>query len=297
MVLLLCSCSAAPSVSSSFESEHAPVYSYEELKAIKEDVLEKWPSMAIPVVTQAQLQKIKEDYKNGEYDSFKTECIEELMPDIRVKEVIASAPESEVYHPVTIVSALKSGMFINEVQKILGQPHFGAYAVAMSHIDLEGRFLYDYYTFYVLNDGRVLELHFLPVIIGDYDRELLSEQIPQFDHYEEYLKQGIFMNWGKLLSATILTPEELYKKSYMPKDLETDDCHLPKIVDLEDLQKIHVGMTYEDVKKLVGNGGLDLGKHSYLWNYPSNTSGYRLGFVVDFVKTESGELIVSKIGA
>ena len=56
-------------------------------------------------------------------------------------------------------------------------------------------------------------------------------------------------------------------------------------------------MTYEEVKRFVGHGGVDVGADQYVWDYVSSETGKVKEYRVRFRRTESGELIVSKIGA
>jgi hypothetical protein len=278
--------------------EAPPELSKEELHIISQEMssfFEKQQGVRHVTVSQLESAKVRfeEVLKGREELGMPQIAIEEYYTEIYAQEAIASIPDNEVYHPATVVHSLKEEFFINEVQTVLGQPHFNVYATSEQQAyDKSG---YDLFTFYLLNNGRVLELHFVPVYIGEYDRAELQERIPHFDHYESYNKEGQFLQWEKLLEATVLTTEELYTRSYTKETLKADKSRMPAPVSFESLEEIREGMTYEEVKRFVGHGGVDVGADQYVWDYVSSETGKVKEYRVRFRRTESGELIVSKI--
>ena len=211
--------------------------------------------------------------------------------------------DGEIYHSATIVEQLHQGMFINEVYDLIGRPHFTARHYPRTVSTIPYRSNYDFCAMNVLNDGRVLLTRYVPVFHESYDQEKRNElgtRIPNF--FEEYEKRPIdgyyFVRWWQLGEVSIVSEEQLYGMEFDNDMLLTAEQYLPKNASLEDLQKIKLGMTYNEVTALVGTCGFDVkvldGVHYYYWTYlKENNDEWK--FQVQFTMCED-ELIVSKIG-
>ena len=291
VMLVISSCNAA----SAPESEALPELSKEDLASVKERIQLHQETTNFIFVTVT-----KEDY-----DSWATSAVHDEYVKTFYKTIMSDV-EGENYHSATVVEQLQEGMLINEVYDLIGRPHFNAKHYPFPSISFGDR-EYDFCAMYVLNDGRILLTRYVPLFHENYDAEYrreLIERIPDFEQYEKTEKDGnYFTRWPKLDSVSIVTEEQLLAMRFDNETLQTAPEHLPKNASFGDLQKITVGMTYNQVKELAGTHGFDKivldGVHHYYWiclKDPAKPE-YISRFNVCFVMSETGELIVSKIGA
>ena len=208
--------------------------------------------------------------------------------------------KNETYFSENVIDFLSAGMFANEVHAILGNPHINSYyrpkglAVTWSAYSI-----YDAYAMYVLETGRVLLLHYTPIFIGEYTQEELMERIPNYKAYEQCNKSE-WGRWMKLHNISIVSAEKLCATDYHSgKALITSQENAPVYSSKKNLDKIEVGMTYQQAKAIAGCPGSDEGYwnggYHYRWFYGG--LAHRAAWLdIQFTISETGELIVSKVG-
>ena len=224
-------------------------------------------------------------------------------PNIYFDYTVRSVFENETYHSREIVDQLKKGMLINEVHALIGQPHFNARNTPYAIMYVAPRQNYDFCTVYLLNDGHFLLLRYVPVFIEPYDLNEFRERIAHFDLYmrSPYGVQKGYYSYRllQLQSIEIVTEAELCKISFNNDYLSTSDEHLPALVNPEKIQLIQEGLTYAEVKELLGTYGMDShysaedDVYYYTWSYLSNNA--EIPLQIGFILSDSGEFIVSQI--
>ncbi|MBQ8235293.1 MAG: hypothetical protein IJZ37_01250 [Clostridia bacterium] len=297
-MLLLSSCSTLPlnSVPPSESGESGADYpksplSQEELTEINDYIHENFEKGFSQTEQNYELTKqVYEELGWGESNHYNYPYWRDLGSD----------RENAVYHPSSIVEQLKPGMFSDEVREVLGTPHFNSVFIPGSEIRPRfERVTYDAFALHILQTGEILALRYVPVFIGDYEREELAEHIGDLHLYEtKYHPEYRFL---KLASAEVLTKEELSKIPWLGtkssrEKFQTAQEYLPAHVKLEDLKAVKIGMTYSEVKALVGSSGYDCvdvsENYEIFYGYPLLDSEED-GLI--YYELRSDELVVTKI--
>jgi hypothetical protein len=213
------------------------------------------------------------------------------------------------------VSQVEKGMLLGDVTALLGQPDLNAYCdIYTAYFSGSSREANDFYTLYLLSDGRFLTIRYVPAFVGEYGREVLMEKIPDFEEYERIPKRLEYLYWGKVGYVDVLTLEELcalpFERAKWGSDdffLRTADEDLPPYISSVNLaDKVKQGMTYEEVKEIFGSCGMDMGVY-YSHNYddPARRSCYlycwhaskKMSVWIYFALEDDGRLTVYKIGS
>lgn len=167
--------------------------------------------------------------------------------------------DNQTYHAPNVIKQLSVGMFVNEVHAVLGNPHFNSCYVPMDVI-APVTVCYDYFAFYLLNTGEILMLRYDSAFVGEYERDELETRIPCFKEYMQTYDKGEGFRWKKLLSAQIISEEDLYQMDLTEyKNITTDIPAQPIFTTKEKLERITLGMTFEEVRGITGCAGSDEG--------------------------------------
>ena len=167
--------------------------------------------------------------------------------------------ENQTYHAHDVIDQLSAGMFVNEVHAILGNPHFNSCYIPMS-VAAPVTANYDYFLFYLLNTGEILMLRYNSVFVGEYEQEELERRLPCLAEYMRTYGKGRDMRWKKLLSAQIVSEEDLYRMNLQESEsVMTDLATQPIFTTKEKLERITLGMTFEEVREITGCAGSDEG--------------------------------------
>lgn len=226
---------------------------------------------------------------------------------------VAISDRTSFFSP-EVVSQVKKGMLLGDVTALLGQPDLNAYCdIYSAYVNGSSRQANDFYTLYLLNDGRFLTIRYVPAFVGEFGRETLMDKIPNFKEYEQIPKRLEYLYWGKVGYVDVLTPEELYALPFERAEwgsndffLRTADGDLPPYISSVDLaDKVKQGMTYEEVKEIFGSHGMDKGVYpSHNYNDPARRSCHlycwhaseKASVWIYFTLEDDGRLTVYKIG-
>ncbi len=155
-------------------------------------------------------------------------CIEQVQKgahahyyDKALYSYIACDTQSSVYHDPEKADLLTEGLFVNEVYDLLGLPHVMVHA-PLGHPVMQHT-LFDLYTGYVLDNGKILLIHFVPDFVYAYSEEVLARRIPDYkeEDWNIYLENAIISGLFKLKSAQILDTEEFFAMSFSTDNLLT----------------------------------------------------------------------------
>ena len=155
-----------------------------------------------------EYQRIRTAYENGMY-SESSNCDE-------LERMIYEDPSLERYHSADIISEIQKDMLVNEVYDILGNPHFNNYDSGGSTI---GGNLHLYqYMMYVLEDGRVLVIQYMPIHPSEFEEYRCFDRIPDFENLcDRY--NGVWYYWLRVSKVSILTEQEVLETSYQRDDV------------------------------------------------------------------------------
>lgn len=130
---------------------------------------------------------------------------------------VACDPERSEYHSPQVTDQLKEGLFVNEVYDLLGAPHM------LIHVPLGWPIMgfnigFDLYTVYVLDNGAILLIEFIPDDVKAYEIAELERRIPNYDERDwsrehdahTYASTGLL----KLNSAEMINAEELFERDF-----------------------------------------------------------------------------------
>ena len=159
------------------------------------------------------------------------------------------------------------GLLINEVYDLLGRPHYNTYTnpavVAFCDTDI--------YTMYVLDDGNVLLLGYSSLLLENYTKDELVRRVGEDHTIEEIIVR--YNGWRVLTSIQMLSIEELAEMEmgkWQAERYQTAEEYLPKTITKESAEQVRTqvytkGLTYGQIKKLVGSGGISQGELSFRW--------------------------------
>ena len=182
------------------------------------------------------------------------------------------------------------GLLINEVYDLLGRPHYNTYTnpavVAFCDTDI--------YTMYVLDDGNVLLLGYSSLLLENYTKDELVRRVGEDHTIEEIIVR--YSGWRVLTSIQMLSIEELAEMEmgkWQAKRYQTAEEYLPKTITKETAEQVAEqvrvqfytkGLTYGQIKKLVGSGGISQGELSFMWKV--DDGGHDTTLYVDFEESQ-----------
>ena len=126
----------------------------------------------------------------------------------------------ENFQSPQIVSGVSTGMLINEVFDVLGSPHFVAdYIHAMDSTLCPKECVA--YSFYVLSDGTILAIEYMPIKPEDFDALNCYERIPDFENIHVFFggTGKSWLSWRQVSKIEVLDKEELLARSFTDRDL------------------------------------------------------------------------------
>ena len=182
------------------------------------------------------------------------------------------------------------GLLINEVYDLLGRPHYNTYTnpavVAFCDTDI--------YTMYVLDDGNVLLLGYSSLLLENYTKDELVRRVGEDHTIKEIIVR--YSGWRVLTSIQMLSIEELAEMEmgkWQAERYQTAEEYLPKTITKETAEQVAEqvrtqvytkGLTYGQIKELVGSGGISQGELSFMWKV--DDGGNDTTLYVDFEESQ-----------
>lgn len=185
------------------------------------------PSVA-QTLSSAELEAVKERigselnrigfHDEERYKSYQAFTIESLNIEDYLK-YFYQDPARAYYHSPQMALQVQEGLLVNEVHDLLGNPHFNAININMGDA-YSG--LYYAYTMYVLTDGSVLLIRYMPILPEEYEELNCFERIPNFENIYQRYSDYHYCSWMQVNKVEVLSEQELLSKSFQNDDLKVD---------------------------------------------------------------------------